>query len=467
MKSIVVIEDDPITRALLQQQLRYEGWKVFEAEDGEIGVNLVAEHRPAAVLCDLHIPKRNGFNVCRILRAQPELIGTKIIVTTGSRFGNDRRDAMNAGADEYLVKPVLPADLARVLPDLPPDPPSNGQASFTTPVRPGQGVELKNIGLFGTSDTVAGLDLTTTLRFWGVRGSLPTPGPGTVRTGGNTSCVEFRCGDQLIILDAGTGIRALGGSLAKEFKGRELNITILITHTHWDHIQGFPFFGPAYSPLNKLRILGYESAVGGLRTALFEQMETAYFPISLSQMAGRVVFEELEDMKFQIGPVAVQSVFSNHPGICLAYRLTTPGGTIVYMSDHEVYLRQERLTQEKSGQINQAALDFAKREDDKMARFIGNADVLICDSQYDEMEYPMRLGWGHTCMDDTVALALAAGVKRLCLFHHDPDHDDSKIESMVVRAKKLAADSGKALEVDAAREGQEIVLKVKRPAKVK
>lgn len=468
MKTIVVIEDDAITRALLQQQLRREGWRVLEAEDGESGVGLVQQNRPAAVLCDLHIPRRNGFQVCRLLRGTPELAGTKIIVTTGSRFGNDRLNALAAGADEYLVKPVLPHDLSRVLPDLPADPPSNGQLEPAPAHRPSQAVELKNTGLFGTGHTFAPerADLVTTVRFWGVRGSIPTPGPGTVRTGGNTSCVEFRCGDQIIILDAGTGIRALGGSLAKEFKGREMNLTILITHTHWDHIQGFPFFGPAYNPMNKLRILGYESAVGGLRTALFEQMETAYFPISLSQMAGRVVFEELEDMRFQIGPVAVHSVFSNHPGICLAYRLTTPGGSVVYMSDHEVYLRQERLTQEKGGKVNQAALDFARREDEKMAKFIHGADVLICDSQYDEAEYPSRLGWGHTCMDDTVQLALDARVKRLCLFHHDPDHDDAKIDAMVERAKKLAADSGQSLEVDAAREGQEIVLKRQAPAKI-
>jgi phosphoribosyl 1,2-cyclic phosphodiesterase/ActR/RegA family two-component response regulator len=456
MKSIVVIEDDAITRALLQQSLRRDGWRVLEAEDGETGLNLVVENRPAAVLCDLHIPRRNGFQVCRMLRAQPDLAGTKIIVTTGSRFGNDRLTALEAGADEYLVKPVLPADLTRVLPNVSADPAPNGQ--IAPPLSASEAVELKNTGLFKTSFP-DDADMRTVVRFWGVRGSLPTPGPTTVKTGGNTSCVEFRCGDQIIILDAGTGIRALGSSLAKEFKGRDLNLTILISHTHWDHIQGFPFFQPAYSPTNKLRILGYESAVGGLRTALFEQMETAYFPISLSQMAGRVVFEELEDMRFQIGPVAVQSVFSNHPGICLAYRLTTPGGVVVYMCDHEVYLRQERLTQEKADKPNAAAIEFARREDEKIARFIGPADVLICDSQYDEEEYPSRLGWGHTCMDDTVALALSAGVKRLCLFHHDPDHDDTKIEAMVAHAKDLVAKSGKTLEVDAAREDQEIVLK--------
>ncbi len=310
----------------------------------------------------------------------------------------------------------------------------------------------------GTREQRGGSDPGTTVRFWGVRGGLPIPGAGTVRTGGNTCCVEVRTGNQVIILDAGTGIHELGHALTAEFKGRELNLALLISHTHWAHIQGFPYFEPAFNPRAKIRILGYESAVGDLASAFARQMESPYFPVELSQLAARLQFEESEEMRFEIGPVAVRTTFTNHCGVSLAFRLETPVGVVVYLPDHEFYVRQERQGQEESGKSDAAALGFAKAEDDKLVRFADSADVLICDSQYDAAEYPARVGWGHACLDDTVGFALAARVKYLRLFHHDPDHDDEQIDAMVAHARSQVAKSGQPLDVDAAREGQQITI---------
>ena len=435
MKTIVVIDSDALSRALVSECLAGKGWCVLEADNGEAGLELVTKRQPAAMLCDIRTPKRNGFKVSRFIREQPALKKTRIILTTASHFLNDRDTAFESGADDYLIKPILPSDLWSILDSCGEDAPP--------PVEPEP--ETFTLG-------------PTTIRFWGVRGSIPTPGPGTANFGGNTSCVEVRIGGQVLILDAGSGIRRLGQSLLQEFRDKALNITLLVTHTHWDHIQGFPFFMPAYSPRVNVRVLGYSGAVHGLRGALFEQMQSAFFPVGLNQMASHVTFEELEDMHFNVGAVKVRTIFANHPGICLAYRLSTPGGDIVYMPDHEAYERNEIERQKAAGESSRNALDYARLQDEKVVEFLREADVIIADSQYDEAEYPSRRGWGHTCADDTVHLAMRASVKQLFLFHHDPDHHDQKIADMVARGQSRALAGGSPLIVAAATEGAEVLL---------
>ena len=170
-------------------------------------------------------------------------------------------------------------------------------------------------------------------------GRFRVPAPETVFYGGNTSCVEVRVGTEIIVLDAGSGLRRLGLSLVEEFKDRPMNLNLLITHTHWDHIQGFPFFLPAYDPKNIVTIYGVEGASQGLQNTLSEQMESPYFPISMQQMPGHIAIRELRELKFNVSTVPVQAQFLNHPGICTGYRLFTPGGSISYLPDIEFYHR--------------------------------------------------------------------------------------------------------------------------------
>jgi phosphoribosyl 1,2-cyclic phosphodiesterase len=275
-----------------------------------------------------------------------------------------------------------------------------------------------------------------------VRGSIATPGASTVRYGGNTSCIEIRSGDEIIILDAGTGLRGLGQSLLAEFKNRPLNLTLLLTHTHWDHIQGLPFFGPIYNPRCRLRILGSEGARKGLVAALTGQMESTYFPVPFDKLPSNIEIEELADFNFDIGSVLVKSLRANHPGICVGYRLFSPDGLITFFPDVE---------------------PRAGGNDRDMIEFVRDSDVLILDSQYDKAEYKKHVGWGHGCVDDSVALALKANVKQLCLFHHDPDHDDKRIDEFVKHARKLVAKRKAKLKVEAAREGMVIQLGGKSP----
>ena len=276
-----------------------------------------------------------------------------------------------------------------------------------------------------------GIKTVTRVKFWGVRGSIPTPGRATVRYGGNTSCVELRSGGDIIILDAGSGLRALGCALLTEFKNRRLNLTLLLTHTHWDHIQGLPFFAPIYNRHCQLRIFGGVGARKGLVNALTGQMESTYFPVPFAKLPSNIEIEELKDFNFNIGSVSVRARRAHHPGHCVGYQLFSPGGAVAFFPDAE------------------SCRGSAARA---MAQFLCGVDVLILDSQYDSAEYKKHVGWGHGCVDDSVALALRAGVKRLCLFHHDPDHDDKKIDALVAHARRLVAKQGARLKVEAARE---------------
>jgi len=258
-----------------------------------------------------------------------------------------------------------------------------------------------------------------------------------VRYGGNTTCIEFRCGRDIIILDAGTGLRQLGQSLLKEFPRGQLNLTLLISHTHWDHIQGLPFFAPIYQARSRLRILGCEGARQSLVSALTGQMESTYFPVPFSQLPSNIEIEELEEFNFSIGQVLIQAHRANHPGLTVGYRLFSPDGIVCFFPD----------TESRPGGDDRAMLDF-----------VHGADVLILDSQYDQAEYRKHTGWGHGCVDDSVALALKAGVKKLVLFHHDPDHDDRKIDAFLKHARALVKRQHGKLKVEAAREGLEIRL---------
>jgi phosphoribosyl 1,2-cyclic phosphodiesterase len=275
----------------------------------------------------------------------------------------------------------------------------------------------------------------TRLKFWGVRGSIPTPGAATARYGGNTSSIEIRVGREIILLDAGTGLRPLGRALLKEFNNQPLKLTLLLTHTHWDHIQGLPFFGPIYNSRCRLKILGCEGARKGLASILTGQMESTYFPVSFDKLPSNIEIQELQKYDFKVGSIRVKAMRANHPGVCVGYKLFTPHGTIAYFPDNESRIGGPDL---------------------ELIAFLRGVDVLILDSQYDTTEYKHHAGWGHGCVDDSVELALRAGVKRFFLFHHEPDHSDKQMDALLKHARKLAAKSK--LKVDAAREGMVIRL---------
>lgn len=439
LKTALLIEDDHACRQALAKLLQLDGWEILEAEDGDIGIRIALESKPELIICDLLMPRCNGFQVCRTV--QDKLPNSTIVVTSANDYPIDRMNAIEAGADYYIAKPITRDALRTLL----------SEEGLLASGKRGSTEEEPVYGLY--------------FRFWGVRGSIPTPGPSTVYYGGNTSCVEVRAGHETIILDAGTGIRPLGLSLAKEFEASPLAVTVLITHTHWDHIQGFPFFSLAYDPKNKIKILGYEGARESLASVLSGQMESPYFPVSLKQMPGHVTIEELKNLEFDIGPVQVNAKFLNHPGICAGYRLTCDAGSLAYLPDNEPFQRlRDQPSTDGNARVDVAA--FARSQDTKLVEFLRGVDTLIIDSQYDASEYADHIGWGHGCVDDVTNLAMEAGVGHLFLFHHDPTHDDRKIDEMVKKAREIVSACGSSMEVNAAREGEAFVLRAKKTKNV-
>lgn len=271
------------------------------------------------------------------------------------------------------------------------------------------------------------------VRFWGVRGSIPTPGPTTVEIGGNTSCVEMRVGGRILIFDAGTGIRLLGNALMKELP---LEAFIFFSHVHWDHIQGFPFFTPAFVRGNVFHLHGGMKVSRTLEETLAGQMENPSFPVHLSEMGAKMTFRDLfEGEPLEIpstdgsGPVRITNTRGNHPDGVYAYRVEHEGRSVMYATDTEHY----------------AVVD------PKLRKLAENADVLIYDAMYTPEEYAgergmPKLGWGHSTHEEAVKLAEAAGVKKLVLFHHDPMQDDAAVRDKERRARALFANSVAAYE---------------------
>jgi phosphoribosyl 1,2-cyclic phosphodiesterase len=289
------------------------------------------------------------------------------------------------------------------------------------------------------------------------------PGPETLCYGGNTTCIELRADGELIVLDAGSGIRPLGVALKQEFQERPIDLSLLITHAHWDHIQGFPFFKPAYDPKNEIRILGFDGAGATFREIMSEPMRSPFFPITMRELSAKMKITKLTEMKFSLGKVDVHAAFVNHPGVCAGYRIFTGAGSVAFLPDHEPYDFFLHAAQGKSLTPEQAK-EMATDEHARLVQFLRGSEILILDSQYTDEEYQTHIGWGHGSISSAVSLALEAEVRTLLLFHHDPGHDDNMVDTMVQSARELATKSGSPLQVTGAKEGSEILLEAKKVA---
>ena len=291
-----------------------------------------------------------------------------------------------------------------------------------------------------SSPQAAGTFAAVTTRCWGTRGSIPSPGPETARYGGNTTSFEVRHGEQRLIFDAGSGLRALGLDLLEN--GGEFH-HIFLTHFHWDHIQGFPFFAPLYNPEIDLKIVGPRQNNIDVRSLFAGQMGPIYFPVPFSVVAATMSFDHLNEGTLEVAGATLHTMRVKHPSYVIGYRIEVGDKVICFVPDDEL-----------EGDMYEMDEGWYER----LVEFVRGADLLIHDSMYTDDEYPNRIGWGHSTFNQSLRLAEDGEVKKLLFFHHDPTRSDDELDEIVNRVRDEALSRGCAVEMEAAAEGIDIPL---------
>lgn len=401
-----IVDDDPDILALLRSVLEKAAHTVISSDSSQQALKEIPGVRPDCVITDLMMPVMDGFELCRELRRRPEIESMKIIVLSAKSYDFDRRRARELGADGYIVKPINPATL------------------------------LASIDEFVSKHMV--------ITYWGVRGTLPVPGPRTLKRGGNTSCVSIEVGGEpLYIFDCGTGIKQLSDQIMASGTQR-FSAKIFISHTHWDHINTVPFFAPLYIRGNQVEIYGPYQGDLTIARAIAAQMEGVYFPVTIREFGAHLVFRDLREETLDFGTVKIETLLLKHPGSCLGYKVTCHGRSACYITDNELYLPSDPRRDQ--------------RYLERLTDFVRGTDVLITDTTYRDHEYPSKVDWGHSCVSEVADLAVRADVKRLHLFHHDPDQSDDDIDRKLDETRAHVARLGGSVEVDAPAEKYKLVL---------
>jgi len=276
------------------------------------------------------------------------------------------------------------------------------------------------------------------IRCWGARGSIPVSGKEYLKYGGDTSCIEIRTGDEIVIIDAGTGIRRLGNRLIEE---KRFEYTMIFTHAHWDHILGFPFFRPIYLNRTRINMIGCPFAQESIRQIVSKTMTFPNFPVKFDEVSASISYHESCMERFSVGAMEVIPIVLSHPNQSIGYKFIEDGKSFVYMTDNELSFKHE------------GGLDYGSYLD-----FVRDADLLIHDSEYTEEEYGMRRTWGHSRYKDALGLALDAEAKRFGLFHHNQERTDAQIDEMVNSCRQIIEEKKSELHCFGVYQDMEIIL---------
>ena len=403
--SILVVDDDSAIRELVRTALELQGHTVRACSSGRQALEELAAEAPDVAIFDMMMPGMDGAELCRQVRARPDLAHIPIVVLSAKIYAADRAAALAAGADAYATKPIRIQQLLEVIAEV-------------------------------VQDAVVAT-------FWGVRGTLPAPSPANVRYGGNTSCVSLALPrDGLIIFDAGTGIRELGNHLMA--RGGRVDATLLLTHPHWDHINALPFFAPLFVPGNHVEIAGPSQPGATMADLVAAQMDGRFFPITPREFGASLQYRDLHQGSFEFQGVTVDAFMLMHPGVCLGYRVRYRDRTFAYITDQELYLPDSP--------------HYTGEYVDRLVAFLRGVDVLVTDTTYTDAEYADKVGWGHTCVSQVAELAHRAEVDRLCLFHHDPAQTDDDIDQKLESAVRWLQRAGSTTTALAPRERDELRL---------
>lgn len=383
-KNFFIVDDDKIFIKLMVKFLTDKGQHVDYCSSSVRAMEEILDRQPDCVLLDMMMPEIDGLKLLKQLRDEKKLADLKIIIVSGKAYESDRKKASDLGADGYIIKPIDPDKIFN---------------------------QIKKI-----------IEDRIEMIFWGVRGTLPVPGNKTVRYGGNTSCMslEFAKGN-FFIFDAGTGIKGLSDQIVLENK-KLVEARLFISHPHWDHINAMPFFIPLYTQGNEIEICGPAHGDTTMRELISGQMDGVYFPIQIKEFGARIYFRDIQEEQFGIEDIHFSTMLLNHPGYCLGYCLEYKGRKICYVTDNELYPETEAL--------------YNKYYIEQLVEFVREADALITDTTYTEEEYGAKIGWGHSAVEQVVKLSDAANVKKLYLFHHDPDQTDDDIDRKLEKAQK-------------------------------
>lgn len=424
--TILLTDDSPLLLNSMKNQLgKQDKYVIFTASDGRECLDYIQKYHPDLIVLGLTLPIIHGMDILKKIKADPKTKNIGIIMSTGRALIQDYQAAVENGVDYYLIKPFPPYIILKLAEkffegNLTPAP-------FPKKIQP----------LFPQNECYNPHIHTTNsyLKIWGSRGSISVSGPEYICYGGNTPCLEICDKDSLIIIDAGTGIRQLGDKI---LKSRHKTIHLIIGHTHWDHILGFPFFAPAYFPEYTIHIYAAKGFGKTLQELFKAMLDRDYFPVKLDEMRAKFVFYDLEDLTepVRIGNIKIYYTYASHPGATLCFKIHSENKTIGYASDNEMLVGYH-------GHPNAIDHDHPLLDPYRtILDFYMGCDLLIHEAQYYPREYYTKVGWGHSSISNAIVLIKHCGIKEWVVTHHDPSHTDEIIRKKLQMHKEILNECG-------------------------